>query len=302
MDTGKGALLILAALFLVGVGVSATTSPSVSIGDDGVQINAGGLDVGGNDINDSSTTVWDSSNGYVPSSQIQDSFVKNSGDTMTGSLDMKDNDLLRAGQIKDRGGVDLTSDSDGSSGGPYTASLDFDTGDFSVPTHLVVKGPNTGTLFSVDEDLASQEATLNSQGSLRVDAGDDGDEDCRIENTGDIECTGSKNWIHSLNGSYEAVYTSQESPQVRAVYEGKAHVNGPTNISLPKHFEKTVSDNEPKLRATATTQGKLAYASIMEKTDSYVVIDSNEEVDVNYRITGIREGYEDKQVVREKTE
>jgi hypothetical protein len=40
----------------------------------------------------------------------------------------------------------------------------------------------------------------------------------------------------------------------------------------------------------------------MEKTDDYIEIAVEKETDVNYRVTGIREGYEDKQVVREKKE
>ena len=118
------------------------------------------------------------------------------------------------------------------------------------------------------------------------------------ESDGSWNCDGAKNWVHSLNATHEAVYSSQESPEVRAVYEGKAQVDNETKIELPSHFSKTVSDAEPKLRATATVQGELAYAAVIKKTDDYIVLDSSDPAKVNYRITGIREGYEDKDVVR----
>ena len=140
----------------------------------------------------------------------------------------------------------------------------------------------------------------DSDTSITIDGDIDTANDC-VVNDGTLTCN-SKNWRHKLNSTYEAFYTSQESPQVRAVYEGMADVDGKTRVELPSHFSKTVSDTEPKLRATATVQGELAYAAVIEKTDDYIVLDSSEPATVNYRITGIREGYEDKQVVRKKEE
>jgi hypothetical protein len=125
---------------------------------------------------------------------------------------------------------------------------------------------------------------------------------CSIDSNGDWSCDGSKNWVHSLNSTHEAVYSSQESPEVRAVYEGNTSIqNGVANVSLPTHFSKTVSDDRPNLRVQATPH-ELATVAVTERTDEYVVIEASEDVNVDFRVTGIREGYEDKQVVREKEE
>lgn len=41
-------------------------------------------------------TIWDESNNYVPASSVQDVWVNSSGDTMTGDLDMGDNQVLNS--------------------------------------------------------------------------------------------------------------------------------------------------------------------------------------------------------------
>ncbi len=117
---------------------------------------------------------------------------------------------------------------------------------------------------------------------------------------GSLDVLGNKNWVHELNSTHEAVYSSQESPEVRAVYEGRTRtVDGEANVTLPSHFSKTVSDARPSLRVQATPHS-LTTVAVTERTDDYIVIRSSKDVKVDYRVTGIRDGYEDKQVVREK--
>lgn len=125
---------------------------------------------------------------------------------------------------------------------------------------------------------------------------------CRVDESADLECTGNKNWVHDLNSTHEAIYSSQESPEVRAVYEGQVGISdGKVNVSLPSHFSNTVSDSRPSLRVQATPHS-LTNVAVTERTDYYLVIkaDTQDTVEVDYRVTGIREGYEDKQVVRPK--
>jgi hypothetical protein len=107
--------------------------------------------------------------------------------------------------------------------------------------------------------------------------------------------------MHDINSSHTAYYTAQESPQVRAVYEGNTTAtNGRVNVSLPSHFEKTVSESKPMLRVQATPH-ELATVAVTERTDSWLVIEASKDVTVDYRVTGIREGYEDKDVVRKRS-
>jgi len=127
---------------------------------------------------------------------------------------------------------------------------------------------------------------------------------CTLHNDGEWTCIGTKNWVEYLNSTYKAVYTSQESPQVRAVYEGNATVtNGQVNVTLPSHFEKTVSDSKPMLRVQTTAHSPVA-VGVTARSDSWLVIETAglETVDVDYRITGIRKGYEDKDVVRKRSD
>jgi len=155
---------------------------------------------------------------------------------------------------------------------------------------------------------ADQDMHLTSDGSIELRADQEGSYgggpfSCNLEkSSGDWNCDGAKNWVHDLNSTHEAVYSSQESPQVRAVYEGQVNVdNGKLNVSLPYHFSETVSDERPSLRVQATPHS-LATVAVTERTDEWLVIeaDSADTVEVDYRVTGIREGYEDKDVVREK--
>jgi hypothetical protein len=226
--------------FLTLVGATAATSQNT-----GIDVYNGDIRMHGNNITDV---------GVVKG--IQDNWVNESGDTMSGTLNMGSNEVqFSQGKITFGAGgggelifggnrVSLRSDSDSSDGGPFYCYVD--------------------------------------------------------ETDGSFNCDGSKNWVHSLNSTYDAYYSSQESPEVRAVYEGNASVeNGVANVSLPRHFSGTVSDQRPSLRVQATPHS-LATVAVTERTSDYLVIEASSDVDVDFRVTGIREGYEDKQVVRKK--
>jgi hypothetical protein len=121
-------------------------------------------------------------------------------------------------------------------------------------------------------------------------------------NSGAWECDGAKSWVHQLNKTHEAVYTSQESPDVRAVYEGSGYVEDLKKIQLPDHFSKTVSNSNPELRAQVTPQGTFTKAAVMDKTQNYIEIKVGKPTKINFRITGVREGYENKNVIRKRND
>jgi len=158
----------------------------------------------------------------------------------------------------------------------------------------------SGEDFETDQDMhliADQGIELRAD----KDGSNGGPFSCKLdESNGNWNCDGTKNWVHDLNSTHTAYYTSQESPQVRAVYEGQVNVtNGRVNVTLPYHFSGTVSEKRPSLRVQATPHS-LTTVAVTERSDEWIVIktSSSEEVTVDYRITGIREGYEDKDVVR----
>ena len=267
-------MVLGAALLLGGYGYSAASNG-------GLDVYSGGIDMHSNSISnladpssaqDAATMSWTDNNALSP----------DGSESMNGNLNMGDNDINYQDMITSR---------DAASGN----YIKFDGGCGSSCMEIVSDSLD-GTFGNISMKSNGPVTFYNNYDQKS------GSEYCRLDNFGDWSCTGAKNWVHSLNDTHEAVYTSQESPQVRAVYEGKDEIENKTKIELPSHFSKTVSDTEPKLRATATVQGELAYAAVIEKTDDYIVLDSSEPATVNYRITGIREGYEDKQVVRKKEE
>lgn len=119
---------------------------------------------------------------------------------------------------------------------------------------------------------------------------------------GTFTVQGSKNFRHQLNATHNAIYTSQESPQVRAVIEDTATVtDSEANISLPYHFSEVVSDTRPDMTVQATPH-QLTTVAVTERTDDYIVVKTGiaTSVKVDYRVTGIRDGYEDKDIVRRR--
>lgn len=153
-------------------------------------------------------------------------------------------------------------------------------------------------LYAEESSSSQIELTSNDQIILNTDD-DSTSTGCTISNAGDLDCDGSKNWIHELNATSEAVYSSQESPQVRAVIEGTTTVReGSMIVDLPYHFSQTISDSRPALTVQVTPHS-LATTAVTDRSESSITIEADRNVSVDYRVTGIREGYEDKQVVRE---
>jgi len=281
------------------------------VGASGNVASSTGIDLNGKDIVDNGDVIWDASNGYVPTGQINDGpgsgldadtltgnttndiqscttasdvgfgnadnadeLDLDGSETMNGNLDLGSNNLDSAGGIfmDDNGNILLN---DGRAIGGRAISQ---TGDPGTSSANYIEFRRTSLYLSAD----SGECNINGNGN------------------GEFNCDGTKNWIHDLGNNSEAVYTSQESPEVRAVYEGQTTVeNSVTTVNLPSHFEKTVSDTKPMLRVQATPH-ELATVAVTERSDSSLTIETSRDVMVDYRVTGIREGYEDNQVVIEK--
>lgn len=294
-----GALLIIGfvSLMFASQGLSQSSgTPDVSFGQNGIQINSGGLDTGGGDITDGSTTVWDASNSYVPATSVDQETIQSG----TTASDVGLGNVLNKEQLAVDGTNSMNSNLDLSGNNIVNTEVISNTG--NVQTSGTIFGSGETGIYGDNSPVriaATDEIALFSDS----DSTSGGSYSCTLSATdGTFNCEGTKSWIHDLENGSEAVYTSQESPEVRAVYEGKARVDGETKVELPSHYSKTVSDDNPMLRSTATVQGKLAYAAVIKKTDDYLILDSSKPATVNYRITGIRDGYEDKQVVREKEE
>jgi hypothetical protein len=122
---------------------------------------------------------------------------------------------------------------------------------------------------------------------------------CRLAPDGDWECTGSKNFVQDVNSTHEAVYTSQESPDARAVVEGTVELDdGDAVVDLPNHFSSVASSDQPDITAQATPHSLATVAVTERDTESIKIEADTEEVKVDYRVTAVREGYEESEVVR----
>ena len=148
------------------------------------------------------------------------------------------------------------------------------------------------------------EATFGNLNGEELDVNVTGD----LTVHGNSNVYGSKNFVQQVNESHEVVYTSQESPQVRAVLESTGSVvNGTAVVELPRHFAQVVSDTRPSLlvQVTPVGQGSMPVRVLNTTQTGFVVeqmLGEPRNFTVNYRITGIRDGYEDKQVVQQRNE
>lgn len=294
----KISVLLLAFVFATGTVVTAGVStPDVDIGSSGVQINTGTLDVNGNDIEDAGTTIWDESAGQIATGVV-DYTAATASDVGLGNV-QNENALAQDGSETLNGNWDVGSN-----------NITIDAG---LGNNAIVLGKGSLCVYDgtgCPDDIRPSAGDIHALGigsgvglnfQSDTDGSSGGPYNCDIaESNGDWTCDGTKSWRHELNSTHNAIYTSQESPEVRAVYEDKTNVeDGKVNVSLPSHFSKTVSDTRPSLKAQATPHN-LANVAVTERTDDYIIIKASKDVKVDYRVTGIREGYEDKTVVREK--
>jgi len=123
--------------------------------------------------------------------------------------------------------------------------------------------------------------------------------------SGDIEGA-SKNFVQTINDTHEAVYTSQESDDARAVVEDSASLEaGEKLIEFPNHFSKVISGDEPDFNVQLTPKSTETYGlsyTMINNTHVKVeeLMSSENSIEFDYRISAVREGHEDRTVVRTK--
>lgn len=111
-----------------------------------------------------------------------------------------------------------------------------------------------------------------------------------------LSITGQKNFItpNPADARTEFVYVAQEGPEAGVYFRGQVKVTkGETRIELPESFA-LVTEKEG-LTANVTAFGKKASVWVVDQAPNYIVIGSDEEVTVNYRVDGVRMGFADHQ-------
>jgi len=120
---------------------------------------------------------------------------------------------------------------------------------------------------------------------------------------GNLSCTGTKPFVqqHPTDPSKEIVYTAVEAPEARTSIRGTAElVNGKAEIELPEHFGLVTSAE--RLTVTLTPVGQWLQLYVVEKAPGRLFVReaSGKSGQFDYLVQGIRKGYEDYQVIREK--
>lgn len=126
-----------------------------------------------------------------------------------------------------------------------------------------------------------------------------------VTSDGHVEADGEKRFVQSVEtsgGEKEVVYTASESATPHTEISGVAELeDGRAEVALPDHFG-WVTDGEEPIVVQITPYGGESGTRVVERsTDRFVVEDLDGEGDYEfaYTVKGTREGYADKEVVRE---
>jgi hypothetical protein len=130
-----------------------------------------------------------------------------------------------------------------------------------------------------------------------------------VTSSGDIKAEGSKDFVETVDtedGEKEVHYTATESGTPHTEVSGVAELDdGRVEVELPEHFEMVTSDDEPLVvDTTPYSTDSSGLAAVERSTDRLVVedLDGDGDYEFAYTVKGTRDGYEDKQVVREPSQ
>jgi hypothetical protein len=120
---------------------------------------------------------------------------------------------------------------------------------------------------------------------------------------GNIEKTGTNGFVQDYpnDPSKEIVYVSLEGPEAGTYIRGTAQlVSGEAIITLPEHFSLVAT--EEGLTVQLTPVGEWLQLYVVEKgTQRIIVREANgKNGQFDYLVQGVRKGYEDYQVIRDK--
>ncbi|MCB0669045.1 MAG: hypothetical protein KDC80_24640 [Saprospiraceae bacterium] len=123
---------------------------------------------------------------------------------------------------------------------------------------------------------------------------------------GDIEATGTltamtKNFVHPhpLDPEKEIRYVCLEGPENGTYYRGSSRTqSGSAIVHLPDHFSLLTKDEGITVQVTALGPARIWVA---EKTSNQLVIRSDEDVEFDFFVQGLRKGFDDFNPVQENS-
>lgn len=162
---------------------------------------------------------------------------------------------------------------------------------------VTIKGESTSLLRAIDSSTTNLVFEVLQGGRVEIPNGGLYMNGNDINEVGTLNAS-TKNFVQDIGGGKEAVYTAQESPDVRAVVESSVEV-GPdgATVSLPDHFDAVSSDDAPDVTVQATPD-ELTQVACTSRSTTELEFEAAKPCKVDYRVTARREGYEDKQIVR----
>lgn len=126
---------------------------------------------------------------------------------------------------------------------------------------------------------------------------------------GDLNVTGTKNFSQPVTthlGERNIVYTAIETPRARTETSGIARLReGRATVDLPDHFDWVTSSSE-SLVIQVTPYGGDGRLIVTDRSTTRLVIedpnDSEADYEFAYTVKGVREGFEDKEIIRDGPE
>jgi len=128
------------------------------------------------------------------------------------------------------------------------------------------------------------------------------------EVTGDLKVQGTKNFVQAVDtptGPKEVVYTATEAPTPRTEVSDVAELSdGWAEIDLPAHFDMVTSEDESIIVQVTPYAEEQVSLQVVERSTERIVVEDVSDVDYDYTfaytVKGTRDGFEDRDVVREK--
>jgi len=196
------------------------------------------------------------------------------------------------GQVFSPDGIGLSGESRASSGSPIGVR-----GSAENAGGVAVLGLNVAT----SGDAVGVEGRTDSPDGYGLYTPDD----CKID--GDLQVQGTKNFVQAVDtpsGAKEVVYTAVESGTPRTEATDVAELSdGRTEIELPDHFAMVTSEDEHLSVQVTPYADEEAKPQVVEcSTDRIIVEDFSDgarEYTFAYTVKGVREGFEDREVVQD---
>jgi len=148
---------------------------------------------------------------------------------------------------------------------------------------------------------------VNSPDGYGLYTPDDAKVDQTLEVGGDLQVSGTKNFVQTVDttgGPKQVAYTAVEAGEPRTETTDVAEMDaGRAEIELPEHFDMVTSEEEP-LSVQVTPYAKdQVHPQVVETSTEQIVVedfgDGPQDYTFSYTVKGVREGFEDQEIVRD---